>query len=96
VFLPFAIIWKIYKKISFAFTSFTVMNSAQADFERNLPYTVAPVKLAVGPKVMAQLTDLGGKLVKIGMPVEMVTRLIKEDGDEGGMQIYGYAKHSLY
>jgi hypothetical protein len=24
------------------------------------------------------------------MPVEMVTRLIKEDGDERGMLIYGY------
>ncbi len=47
------------------------------------------------PTVTAQLTDLGEKPVKIGMPVEMVTRRIKEDGDERGMLIYGYAKHSL-
>ena len=66
------------------------MNSAPAGFERNLPYTVALVKLAEGPTVTAQLTDLNEKPVKIGMPVEMVTRRIKEDGDERGMLIYGY------
>ena len=38
----------------------------------------------------AQLTDLGETEVEIGMPVEMVTRRIKEDGDERGMLIYGY------
>jgi uncharacterized OB-fold protein len=70
--------------------SYTVMNSAPAGFESNLPYTVALVKLAEGPTVTAQLTDLGEKPVKIGMPVEMVTRRIKQDGDERGMLIYGY------
>ena len=70
--------------------SYTVMNSAPAGFERNLPYTVALVKLEEGPTVTEQLTDLGEKQVKIGMPVEMVTRRIKEDGDERGMLIYGY------
>ena len=39
--------------------SYTVMNNAPAGFERNLPYTVALVKLAEGPTVTAQLTDLG-------------------------------------
>jgi hypothetical protein len=34
--------------------------------------------------------NLCEKPVKIGMPVEMVTRRIKEDGDERGMLIYGY------
>ena len=38
--------------------SYTVMNNAPAGFERNLPYTVALVKLAEGPTVTAQLTDL--------------------------------------
>jgi len=40
--------------------------------------------------VTAQLTDLGDAPVKIGMPVEMVTRRIRSDGDERGMLIYGY------
>jgi len=70
--------------------SYTVMNNAPAGFERGLPYTIALVELDEGPTVTAQLTDLNEKKVKIGMPVEMVTRRIKEDGDERGMLIYGY------
>jgi uncharacterized OB-fold protein len=40
--------------------------------------------------ITAQLTDLGEKPVEIGMPVEMVTRKIRSDGDERGMLVYGY------
>ncbi len=40
--------------------------------------------------VTAQLTDLGEEPVSIGMPVEMVTRKIRNDGDERGMIVYGY------
>ena len=54
------------------------------------PYTVALVKLEEGPLVTAQLTDLGSQPVEIGMPVEMVTRRLRQDGDERGMLIYGY------
>ncbi|HEY60660.1 MAG TPA: Zn-ribbon domain-containing OB-fold protein [Anaerolineae bacterium] len=70
--------------------SFTRMHSVPAGFERNAPYTVALVKLEEGPVVTAQLTDLDEKGVKIGTPVEMVTRRIREDGDERGMLIYSY------
>ena len=70
--------------------SYTVMNNAPAGFERGLPYMIALVKLDEGPTVTAQLTDLNEEKVEIGMPVEMVTRRIKEDGDERGMLIYGY------
>jgi uncharacterized OB-fold protein len=51
---------------------------------------VALVKLEEGPLVTAQLTDLGSQPVEIGMPVEMVTRRLRQDGDERGMLIYGY------
>jgi len=51
---------------------------------------VALVKLQEGPVITAQLTDLGDQPVSIGMPVEMVTRKIREDGDEHGMLVYGY------
>ena len=54
------------------------------------PYTVALVKLAEGPIITAQLTDLGEEPVEIGMPVEMVTRRLRQDGDERGMLVYGY------
>ncbi len=70
--------------------SYTVMNDAPAGFEGNTPYTVALVKLKEGPVVTAQLTDLGDEPVEIGMPVEMVTRRIRQDGDERGMLVYGY------
>jgi len=48
------------------------------------------VKLEEGPMVTAQLTDLGEKPVEIGMPVEMVTRKLRTDGDERGLLVYGY------
>ena len=54
--------------------SYTIMRDAPAGYEHNAPYTVAIVALDEGPMVTAQLTDLGEEPVKIGMPVEMVTR----------------------
>jgi uncharacterized OB-fold protein len=70
--------------------SYTVMSDAPAGFGENAPYTVALVKLAEGPMVTAQLTDLGDQPVQIGMPVEMVTRKIRTDGGDRGMIVYGY------
>jgi hypothetical protein len=70
--------------------SYTTIYDAPAGYEEQAPYTVALVKLAEGPVVTAQLTDLGDQAVEIGMPVEMVTRRIRQDGDERGMLVYGY------
>lgn len=71
--------------------SFTTMQDAPTGFEDQAPYTVALVKLAEGPMVTAQLTDLGEEdTIEIGMPVEMVTRRVRQDGDERGMLVYGY------
>ena len=70
--------------------SFTRMSNAPAGFEEQAPYTVALVKLQEGPIVTAQLTDLGNEEVQIGMPVEMVTRKLRSDGDKRGMLVYGY------
>jgi uncharacterized protein len=83
-------------KTDFAFNgkgeifSFTTIYEAPAGFDESGPYTVALVKLEEGPLVTAQLTDLGSQPVEIGMPVEMVTRRLRQDGDERGMLIYGY------
>lgn len=41
-------------------------------------------------KNTSQLTDLGEGDVQIGMPVEMVTRKLRSDGDDRGMLVYGY------
>lgn len=70
--------------------SFTTISDAPTGYEQNAPYTVALVKLNEGPVVTAQLTDLGEQPVEIGMPVEMVTRKIRSDGDERGILVYGY------
>ncbi len=69
--------------------SYTTVVDGPAGHEHNAPYTVALIRLEEGPMVTAQLTDLGDQPVEIGMPVEMVTRRLREDG-ERGMLVYGY------
>ena len=68
--------------------SYTVVRSAPAGYEDQAPYVVALVKLDEGPLVTAQLTDLDGT-PEIGMRVEMVTRKLRAEGEEG-MIVYGY------
>jgi hypothetical protein len=70
--------------------SFTTIYEAPSGYDEEAPYTVALVRLEEGPLVTAQLTDLGTEAPEIGMPVEMVTRRLRSDGDERGMLIYGY------
>lgn len=70
--------------------SYTTVYEAPEGYAEQAPYTVAMVKLDEGPLVTAQLTDLGEQKPAIGMPVEMVTRLLRSATDERGMLIYGY------
>jgi uncharacterized protein len=83
-------------KTTFAFSgrgevySYTTIYDAPAGYETTAPYTVALVKLEEGPIITAQLTDLGDEALEIGMPVEMVTRRLRQDGDERGLLVYGY------
>lgn len=69
--------------------SYTVMYSVPGGFDDQKPYAVALVQLDDGPMVTAQLTDVNNDAITIGMRVEMVTRKLREDGDEGQI-IYGY------
>lgn len=69
--------------------SFSTMYNAPRGFEEQRPYTIAIVRLDDGPMVTAQLTDVDAADVQIGMRVEMVTRKLREDGDEGQI-IYGF------
>ena len=69
--------------------SFSTVHQAPAGYTDCKPYTVALVKLEEGPLVTAQLTDVDNEDVHVGMPVEMVTRKIKEEGDNGVI-VYGY------
>jgi uncharacterized OB-fold protein len=68
--------------------SFTTLMDVPEGFEEQAPYTIALIKLDEGPLVTAQLTDLESE-PEIGMKVEMVTRKLRTDGDEG-IIIYGY------
>ncbi len=69
--------------------SFSTMYNVPHGYEEQKPYTIALIKLDEGPMVTAQLTDINSKDVKIGLRVEMVTRKLREDGNEGQI-IYGY------
>jgi len=69
--------------------SYSVVYQAPQGYEEFVPYTVALVKLEEGPLITAQLTDVESERVKIGMKVEMVTRKLREEGEEG-LIIYGY------
>ena len=75
--------------------SYSTIHAAPAGFEKFAPYMVALVRLVEGPLVTAQLTDVNEEEVKIGMPVEMVTRVLREDG-ERGMLVYGYKFRPAY
>lgn len=68
--------------------SFSTMYMAPEGFGEQAPYLVALVKLEEGPLVTAQLTDVERDEVTIGMPVEMVTRKLQEDGEAG---LIGYS-----
>jgi uncharacterized OB-fold protein len=50
---------------------------------------MALVELDEGPLVAAQLTDIEPGEIEIGLPVEMVTRRIREFGPQGYL-VYGY------
>ena len=69
--------------------SYTTVYDAPAGFDEQAPYVLALIQLEEGPMVTAQLTDLGHTPLEIGLPVEMVTRKLRTDGQRGVI-IYGY------
>lgn len=69
--------------------SYTTIYDAPEGFDAQAPYVVALVKLEEGPIVTAQITDIDINDVEIGTTVEMVTRKLRTDGEEG-MIVYGY------
>lgn len=81
-------------------------DDAPEKFKDYAPYVVAIIQLEEGPRISAQLTDLDWhwetKIIdgeerqvkkihaEIGMPVEMVTRILFVEGDKDrGLIIYG-------
>ena len=58
-------------------------------FASMAPYTVGMVRLEEGPLISAQLADTDGVDLSIDMPLEMVTRKIRDAGEHGYI-VYGY------
>jgi uncharacterized OB-fold protein len=69
--------------------SYSTVYNPPRGFEEFAPYNVALVRLAEGPMVAAQLTDVDTDEIKIGMPVEMVTRKVQSGGEQDAI-VYGY------
>ena len=69
--------------------SYSTVHNPPKGYEEFAPYTVALVRLEEGPLVAAQLTDVQPEELRIGMPVEMVTRRLHSEGEEG-LIVYGY------
>lgn len=68
---------------------FTYSHAVQAPAGFVPPHMMALVKLEEGVVIAAQLTDVEPEEVEIGMPVEMVTRRLREHGPQGYL-VYGY------
>jgi len=75
--------------------SFSTVYVAPKGFGQDAPYVVAIIKLDEGHLITAQLTDVDKEQVYIGMPVEMVTRKIREQGQEGLIS-YNYKFRPLF
>lgn len=69
--------------------SFSVVHQPPAGYEAQTPYVIALVALDEGPLITAQLTDCDADQVHIGLPVEMVTRHLR-DVSSDGLIVYGY------
>jgi hypothetical protein len=65
--------------------TYTKVHSAPPNFERQLPYTLAIVRLDEGPRILAQVV---GSSPEIGSRVEAVFRKIGEE-DKRGVLYYG-------
>src|SRR5215216_1101124 len=69
--------------------SFTVVRQPSDGYEEQTPAILALITLAEGLRITAQLTDCDADQVEIDMPVEMVTRRLRDLGP-GGLIVYGY------
>jgi uncharacterized protein len=66
--------------------SYATVYDAPAGFESQVLYTVAVIKLDEGPSVTAQLTDVERDQVQIGLPAEMVTRVLRSNAPRGTIE----------
>ena len=68
--------------------TFSVIRVAPTGFEDEVPYAVAIVELN-GVRTMMQITDCEPLEIRIGMPVQIEFRKVREEGLAGTI-LYGY------
>jgi uncharacterized OB-fold protein len=69
--------------------TYSVVHQPPLGHHGEVPYLIAIIALAEGPMITAQLSDCQASEVHIGMAVEMVTRLLGNEGEDG-LLLYGY------
>lgn len=69
--------------------TYTVIRVGPSEFVGQTPYAVGIVELDGGVRVTAQIADAEFEELKVGMPVRVEFRRIREEG-EAGIICYGY------
>jgi uncharacterized OB-fold protein len=69
--------------------TFTVIRVAPTEFSDEAPYAVGIVELEGGVPIQCQIVDCALEDIKIGMPVKIEFRKVKQEG-EAGIICYGY------
>ncbi|MBU0497463.1 MAG: Zn-ribbon domain-containing OB-fold protein [Candidatus Thermoplasmatota archaeon] len=69
--------------------TYSIIHVSSGEFEEQVPYPIAIIKLDEGPMITAQIVDCDPDCVKIGMRVESTFRQIQQDGYTGALY-YGY------
>lgn len=69
--------------------TYTIIHQPPLGHHGEVPYILAIIALAEGPMITAQLSDCRPDEISIGTPVEMVTRLLGNEGEDG-LLLYGY------
>ena len=70
-------------------TTFTVIRVAPSKFCDEAPYAIGIVELEGGVAVQCQIADCAPEDLRIGMPVKIEFRKVKQEG-EAGIICYGY------
>jgi uncharacterized OB-fold protein len=69
--------------------TYTVIRIAPSEFSTQAPYAMGIAELDNGVKLAAQVADVDFKDLKVGMPVKIEFRKVREEG-EAGILCYGY------
>ncbi len=69
--------------------TYTVIRIAPSDLTQQAPYAIGIAEFDGGLRVTAQVADVDFDELKVGMPVRIEFRRIREEG-EAGILCYGY------